>query len=488
MGSASAVMALVLPPILVRSLDKVVFGTWELVLQVGAYTAFLNFGIEVAVGRFVAYHTEQSQYEERNRVVSTAFAMLIVMALIGLLMVAILVALLPMMFHGMPASLVKEARIALALVGGALALRLPFNATNAVFIGLQQNRVPANITVISKVVLTIGLAVVAGLVHDLLSLAVVFSVTSVLTYLWQWNVFKRKAGFVEISKKFVSRKDVRSVASYCVSLTIWSVAMLMVSGLDTTIVGIFDYGSVAYYAVAASLVGFMIGFQNAVFSTLIPAGAAFAAKSTPEQVGQVLIRTSKYGTLILLATGIPVLLTARPILTFWVGKSYADAGTAILQILVFANIMRWTAGPYAMLLVATEKQRYVVVTPLIEGFTNLVFSVLLAWRFGVIGVAVGTLIGSFTGVLGNYTYNMNRTQDAIRFKLSDYYLQALWKPAACCLPLIIPLYFYLYDDVGSGWQAVLWVFSGVAGIAVMWGYALDDHEKHVVLSAMRTRS
>src|ERR1700726_3382524 len=75
-GGAAAMVALVLPPFLARLMPADSYGAWLLILQVSAYVGYLDFGIQTAVGRFVAHANEKGDAEYRDRLVSTSFAAL----------------------------------------------------------------------------------------------------------------------------------------------------------------------------------------------------------------------------------------------------------------------------------------------------------------------------------------------------------------------------------------------------------------------------
>ena len=83
-GGAAALIAILLPPFLTRLMSSEAFGAWSLVLQLGAYVGYLDFGIQTAVGRFVAFTSEKEDLEHRNSVVSTAAAALSAAGLIGI--------------------------------------------------------------------------------------------------------------------------------------------------------------------------------------------------------------------------------------------------------------------------------------------------------------------------------------------------------------------------------------------------------------------
>src|SRR5207248_6458257 len=100
-----------------------------------------------------------------------------------------------------------------------------------------------------------------------------------------------------------------------------------------------------------------------------------------------------------------------------------------------ANIIRLSAVPYAMLLIGTGQQRLVTISPVVEGVSNLIVSVIAGYLLGAVGVAIGTLVGSTIGVLCNLVYNMPRSI-AIAVDRLTYLRDGLLRPTICALPLI----------------------------------------------------
>src|SRR5438552_510893 len=87
----AGIVALLLPPFLVRMLPKDVYGAWALLLQLTLYVGYLDFGIQTAVARFVAHTTELGDFEQRDGIVSTALIMLSGAAILGVLLTIVLV-------------------------------------------------------------------------------------------------------------------------------------------------------------------------------------------------------------------------------------------------------------------------------------------------------------------------------------------------------------------------------------------------------------
>src|ERR1700687_562815 len=108
-GGAAAFVALALPPFLTRLMPADSYGAWSLVLQLSAYVGYLDFGIQTAVGRFVAQANEMRDADHRDQIVSTAFVGLTaagVTAIGGTLGLAVL---LPRIFQHVPSAMVGDA-------------------------------------------------------------------------------------------------------------------------------------------------------------------------------------------------------------------------------------------------------------------------------------------------------------------------------------------------------------------------------------------
>jgi O-antigen/teichoic acid export membrane protein len=393
-GTATALIAVVMPPFLTRLMTPAAFGAWALILQLGAYLAYLDLGIQTTVGRFVAFDTERKNLEHRNQVVSTSAALLTFICAAGLAGIWVLSHFLNRIFPQVPSALSTEFVIATVIVAVAIGIGLPFGLFNAIFVGLEKNEVPAFIVGGSRLISAIVVIILARQGGNLETMAAGMALVFIGSYILQFWVFRRQPHGIQIAARYISRRVGRELLSYCGSLTIWTVAMLLINGLDLTLVGTFQFSALAYYAVAASLVTFIAGMQNAVFTAMIAPAAALHARGDTEKLGRTMVAATRYGTFLLLMTGVPLIWLAHPILSLWVGSTYASAGTRLLQVLVVANVLRLTATPYVVVLIATGQQRLVTVTPLIEGASNLVASIAGGLLYGAIGVAVGTLIGS----------------------------------------------------------------------------------------------
>lgn len=480
-GAAAAVLAVVLPPFLVRLLDRDTYSVWALLLQIGGYTGLLNFGLQTAVGRFVAHAEARKDSDQRDRIVSTAVALLSVSALVGLLAMIGLAVLLQRFFPSIPGSILAETRVALLWVGGSMTLGLPFTVFSGVFTGLQRNEVPASIIVVGRLTTAMGLVLAAASGHGLVPMAIVFASINLTTYGIQWMALRRFAPALRISIQKVNRESFRELVDYCTSLTIWGLAMLMVSGLDLTLVARFDFPTVGAYAIALGLLSLLLGAQSAILSVFLPAGVALHAQGERERLGELLLNTTRWNLLgfggILAIYG----FLGHTFMNMYVGPSYAAQVSTILSILLLGQVTRLSMSPFSILAISAGDHRRITLSPMVEGFASVGMSILLGLQFGAVGVAWGTFIGSLVGVGLHLSISLPRSHH-LGVSLSVFAKGAFVPSFLVVLPWLVLL---IQDGCGS--LSLMWprwlllsVSAGISGSALWWLFLWKNKGKQLM--------
>jgi O-antigen/teichoic acid export membrane protein len=480
-GGIGGLIVIVLPPFLTRILSHEAYSTWLLILQLGAYVSFLDFGIQTAVGRFVAHTNELNDFKQRDSIVSTSLAILSGSGLLAILGITVLAWQLPHLFGGMPIELHQEARLALLLVGGSLAFSLPFSVFGGIFIGIQRYDVPAWILGGSKLLGGALAVLLAQSTHSIawMGFGIAFSTIGGMCGLY--FAYRKIASEIKLSIQLISKRAGREIISYCFGITVWTLGMLLVSGLDIAIVGFFDYKSVAYYALAVGLTNFIIQLQSAIFGALMPSAAILGAREDLIGLGNLLTKSTRYGMLLLLITGIPLIIGAKWILTLWVGVEYATHTSSLLQVLVLANIVRLSGLPYATLVVATGQQKVILLSPLVEGISNFLFSAFSTPLIGAMGAAVGTMFGAVISIGFHLIYNMPRTINILVNR--KLLIESGLRPLMCAVPgIILYLIFYSFPSINITSSLILILLTVLISTFTAWKYGLNTFERRKLIS------
>jgi O-antigen/teichoic acid export membrane protein len=473
----STLIALVLPPFLVHHLPPAVYSAWVLILQLSAYMNLLDFGLQTAIGKFVAEHDATGDQQANHRLISTSFTILGFAALIGAVLVVVMAWQVPRLFHQMPIALLTDVRLGLLAVGLSTAFALPFNTFVSTFTGLQQYTFPTIVAATSQIAAAAGLILLVLMHGSLLQLASVMAGANIVAATAQflgWNKYARAR--VPFSFLYFDRESAVRLSKFGGSFSIWTLATLFVSGLDTIIIGHYNYENTGFYAIASTATNFMLLVISSVFNPLMPAVSSMQSSATSGQIGEIAIRATRYCALLLCLIGLPMILGAYPLLSLWVGHAYAAHSAPYLELLVLGNIVRQLGYPYAVVVVATGKQYLTALSAIAEAATNLAFSIFLVQRIGAIGVAMGTLIGAFVSVVMHLVVSMSNTRSTISIRRPRFLLHAVLRPLLITLPSLLLYPFWRRYEM-LPFPPMLFGVWLVATVIILWKTGLTADER-----------
>jgi len=441
-GASAGLLALVLPAVLVRALPLEVYSAWALMLQIAAYIAMLDLGLQVGIGRFVARETAREDPERRDQYFFVGLALLIGCAMAALIVTGLLAWFLPELFPAIPAPLVSSCRLGVLLMGGGCAVSLPGSAIAALYIGLERFEVPAIVLGGGRLVQIAATSAAAVLTHRLVDISLAYALSSLGIQAFYLAVLARLGPRFSFGFSKLKRDALAELVRYCGNLSVWNFSMLLVSGLDTAIVAEVDFKALAAYSVCANLMVVLVGLVGTALGVFVSRASALDGQNRGRDIGRMLISVSSACTVVVLALGLFSALLARPLLGLWIGASLAHTALPIFWVLVAANCIRLMVAPYAVMLMGTGEQRWATWTALSEGVCNFGFSIYLGRALGTIGVAYGTLIGAFLGtaLAIGVTFPLAKRIDCER---SEFVTRALLTPALGCVPLALGVLFYL---------------------------------------------
>ncbi len=477
-GASTAILALGVPPVLVRTLSATEFAVWALVLQIAGYTGLLNLGLQDAVGRYVAFHEERREIAARDEFVNTSLWVLCLMAILAIIGLGAVALFLDTLFPRIPPDLMTIARGLLLASGVTLACGLPFSVFNGILVGLRRNGVVAGIVGTGRIVLAGLLSVVAWMSHSLYWLTVCFIAVNAASYGALWLCCRRLTTISVIIRmpKWVT---LREIWSYCGTVTLWQISMLMISGLDVIILGRVDFPSLPYYTVCLAPISVLIGLMPALFNPLLQIGAIYTARGQELELTKLLERSTRLATVVLMLVALPLIVFDREILTAWVGPAYAIKALPILWLVVVGHAFRQLAYPYSTLLLATKRHNQLLLSPLVEGCANLLVAIVAGSLFGVMGVATAVVVGAIVGQLMNYYYNLPRTHGRA-FDRAAFVRRSVLRPGVCFAPLAVLALtraLELPEYLSVGFRLVLFLVC----FALIWRFALDGDERDTFL-------
>ena len=477
---------LLLPAYLTHHLSPALYGGWILVLQLASYINYLDLGMQTAIAKYIAQYSAAADDHECNRHASAGAAISCLTGLGGILLSVALSFSVSHLFKGMPAAIAADVSRGVLLVGTSTAMLLATSPFASFFIGMQRYAMPTFVQVANKLIYVVVLIFMVAAHRSLTAMGAAVAILNVATALIQVVAWKVLLPQIKVRVSLVAYPIVKQMVVYCAVLGIWTSGLLIITGLDTTVVGHFDFGMTAFYAIAATPITFLGMVLQAALNPLMPAVSALSVTRTPAHLGSLLVRSTRYVMIVLEFSGLPLILFGALVLTLWVGPNYAHHSLVLMRILLLAHIVRNICGPYATMVIATGRQKAATLSGICEAVVNLVSSILLGKYYGAIGVAAGTLIGAVVGVFVHFFVSMPRTQDTIAESPGQLFAHGVIPPAIAAIPTLFLLFFF-WQPVMVPYTVVAILVWSVATAALAWKPGLTASEHGQIRSKLRAR-
>lgn len=432
-------VVLVLPPLLVRVLDKPTYGTWMLLLQVSAYITIIDASVERVVMHFVARARGLGDNNYLTQMISSAVILLLLLGALAACACVVASLQLHNIFRNIPEQILPGARHSLLFIGCTLALVLPFATLSGIFRGFQRNEIPASAITAGKIFASLGIGWTAYHHDGLAAMAVAYASGTLLARTIYVLVGLRMRVVRFLHFKRVTTAAMREFFSIWSAMLLSQSCGVLITGLDLPVVAAFAFPSAAYYAIAATITSILVVPHTAIMDAVMPVMSGMSANASAERVGSALVRLTRYGTAALVLLSLPVAFGMALFLRVWVTTGYAIYAAPLALVLIIAQFIRSTMAPYAITAFGAGQQKQTLASPIAEGIVNLIASIILVQKIGAMGVAVGTLIGAIVGVAVHFIVSMRLTT-GVKVGKMHLLLRGIVRPVLCAVPACLFLY------------------------------------------------
>ena len=475
--AAAIVSGLLVTPIVIHSIGKSAFGVWSFIGSVTIYLSILDFGVGPSVVRFAAEARGRGADRDLNEVAATGLAMY---ALIGAVTLPVGVALafvIPAAV-GAPHNLVWDARITTLLVVVALAARFPLGLFNNLLVAQQRWDLQNLANFVSTALYAALVAILMPRYGGLVLLGVLTLATTLLRLVLPLFWLKRELPALRIARSLVTRRRLRELAAFSSSNFLVHVAQKIVFSTDVVVVGIV-LGSAAsgVYSVPAKLFALVFGIGTAVTSLMFPAFAELEGAGARERQRRLLLVGLRVGTALMLVLALPLLFIPDLLIRAWIGGGF-HGSYAVMAILAGVLLVHQPIYVLTQFLIARARQRQVAVVSIVVTLANLALSFVLAWVWGLPGVAVSTLVTDAAML----AWLVPRVAAPAATTSSLVLLRAVWRPvvpaAVAALAVLVLLARAWEPRTLLAFVPFGLVWAGVAGAAI-WQVGLAATEREL---------
>jgi O-antigen/teichoic acid export membrane protein len=367
------------------------YGLWILAGSITIYFSIFDMGYGMAQVRSAAKYRASGDTTALNEIASTIFCVFSVVAVVTFTLAA-LTALNLGRFFSLTPEQAQTGRTVLLIISAYVALGFPMSVFGAIVNGFQRqylNGVVAFVTTILVAVVNV-IVLVSG--YGLVELVTATTAIRILSYVaYTLNAY-RVFPPLRIRLKYFKRERLREVTGLSVFFLIIDIANKLNYSTDTIVIGAFlGTGAIAIWAVAQRLIEIVQRITDQLNAVLFPVVVDSSTVKRVDRLQTTLIQ----GTRLSLAMVVPIAtvlgLIARPLVMVWVGPAFTES-VNVIYILSIAVALRVGNATSAVILKGSDLHKFLAFSNLSMAIGNLVLSVLLVRFYGLIGVAVGTLI------------------------------------------------------------------------------------------------
>jgi O-antigen/teichoic acid export membrane protein len=466
------VSGLVLFRLTYQHLSQEQFGFYTLLWSLFGYTILLDFGLGFTAQKAVAEGTASGRIRELNHLICTIFW---TFAFLGAVLLAFFSVAQPWFLEWTKVSAANRVELGLGytIFFSAMAMAFPLGIFPEMLRGLQRIDLANWVTIVSLIV---NLALMTwGLLAGWAFPVIVFisvATTVAPNFAALAMVFRRIPGF-SLHPKHFRFAAVQGVLSFSMVAYLITFTNLIMARTDQAVIS-FGIG-VAFVAVyqagykASEMFGlFSVQMQDA----LTPAAAQMHITKDEAGLRDLLVKSTQltiflttplYAICAVYLESLVKILTGMKTIdpsTFWVGQS--------LLLATFSSLITSSCSKRILMMCGWERRLLKI--SLVDAGINLVTSIILVKRFGVLGVALGTMIPT---VLLGWFWLVPLTARFLRISLRELLSALMGKiinPVVASLIVLAILTWAAPMQAASGFAGCIWRGGLVMGVLAGMGW------------------
>lgn len=405
----NVVVTLFLTPYVLEHLGDARYGVWVLTVGLTGYYGLLDLGFRGGVTQFLTRHLAEGDMDRVNESASSA-----VVALSGvgaaIFLVSVVVGAFATSIFEIPPDISHEVFGCIVIAGASAALQSVFFSFSAVFTATQRLDVANAIGIATRLLYAAFVLAAIDQGYGLVGLSAAVTAAHAVDYAIRWRVAYRLLPGLSVRWSRSTSRGRREIMSFGVWNFLISVSTSIFQYADSLVVGIFlPVAALAPYGLAANVSRYVSQLLLPVNRVFYPAATELHAQKDVERLRQLFIDGSRLYLLLAFVTCAATALWAEAFFRLWVGdrfvsgEEYPSVAT-LYQLLVLGVAATAFPGVGGQVLLGAMKVQILAKLAIVQAIANVILSVILVQRFGLVGVAYGTVLSVvlFRSIPGPY--------------------------------------------------------------------------------------
>jgi len=272
---------------------------------------------------------------------------------------------------------------------------------------------------------------------------------------------KKRLPYINIRFDLFNRNELKELLRFGSFFQIGRIANTVALSADNIVIAsVLGVSKVTPYSITSKLPNlFSVNIASKLPSAVFPAISKMFEEKNYNKLGKVFIKLTTFSVRLAIMASSFVFFANKKFITLWVGEN-SFGGVALNFVFIYWILQDTIYRGTTALLFASGNLKKWTFASIMEAILNILLSIILAKKVGLIGVALGTSISKTltTGILTPYFICKE-----INFSFRVFIVNGIFKPFAICVPgLIITWLISIILPTYLGW---LWII--IIGVTIL---------------------
>ena len=477
---ASTIISIIYTPIMLRLLGQSEYGLYQLVFSVVSYLGLLSFGFGSAYMRFYARYKVQNDQDGIARLNGMFMTVFIGIAILAILAGTILVNNVHLIFEqSLTTGEIQTAKGLIALMVFNVAVTFPASVFDSIVTSQEQYFFQRFVNLLRSVLnpfLCLPLLIMG---FGSVSLVLVTTFLTLASFgVNMWFCFKK------LHTRFVfghfDRFLFKEIGVFSFYIFLNQIIDQINWNVDKFIIGtIIGTLAVAVYSVGAQLNTYFMSISNSISSVFLPRINIIVAEKEKmnSKLTQLFTKVARLQFLILMLILMCFIFLGPYFIRMWAGENYGEAYTVAL-LLFTSEFVPLIQNLGIEIQRAKNMHKFRSVLYIVIALINLIISIPLCYKFGIVGCALGTALGQ---VIGNTIIMNIYYEKKIKLDMKYFWKNILKFLPALALPFAIGIIFTLFYGANNVWDFIFEAVILVTSYCIsMWFLGINSFEKELI--------
>ena len=470
--------------LLYLGLGDVGYGYWVLLWSIFGYSLLLDFGFGTSVQKYAAELLVTKDYKLFNKQISTIIGSYLFMGVIIIILTIFGAYFLTSLFTIEATDALYYQQV-FFLFGVGSALLFPLGAFAEVLKGIGKLHI-RNIVEFAYVTFNlIGIYLLMGHGYSVLELTLFSLALNLIRVIFMAGITFYFLPNMQLKPKHFELGYIKEIISFSFFAYLIMFSNMIIFKTDQILVGaMLGMAPVAIYQVGSRLSYLLDKFSTQFQDTLAPVAAKLNHAGETDRLRNIMFQSNRIVTLGTTLLFTILIFLAQPILEIWLEVTDHHAITIGYIMLVSVYLLTIFRSANSKILLMSGEHRFLSKVAVIESIANVVLSILLIKLYGVIGVAIGTLIPNI--ILSLFVIFPAASRFSAVSKL--LYFEKIFLPTLL-IALIPSLILYLSRMTIEQWDllTVMVVAAGTSLVYLLLAYRFyaDEDERNRIKSLLK---